>query len=209
MAVVIKFLRRKYFEANLPKDIHSVVSDLKSGDVCIDVGANVGMVSEIFLSKGADVYAFEPHPDAFKKLLEVKKKYKNFIPLNQSAGITNGKMRLFLHAFHLVNSIKYSTGSSLMASKPNVVKDFVESESVCLSEFLTRFPRIRILKIDIEGYEVELIPHLIKTRALSNVDHVFVETHEKKWPDLAKITADMKQLVSESPYKDQFRWDWP
>jgi FkbM family methyltransferase len=209
MTVALKFLKRKYFEVNLPKEIHSVVSDLKSGDICIDVGANVGMVSEIFLSKGAEVYAFEPHPDAFKKLLEVKKKYENFIPLNQSAGITNGKVKLFLHASHQLNSIKYSTGSSLMDSKPNVGKDCVLSEAVNLSEFLTRFPRIRILKIDIEGYEVELVPHLIKMRALGNVDHIFVETHEKKWPDLTKITADMKQLVSESSYKDQFRWDWP
>jgi FkbM family methyltransferase len=209
MTAVLKFLKRKYFEVNLPKDILSVVSELKSGDICIDVGANIGMVSEIFLTRGAEVYAFEPHPDAFKKLLEVKKKYENFTPLNQCAGITNGKVKLFLHASHHINSIKYSTGSSLMDSKPNVANDFIVSEAVNFSEFLTKFPRIRILKIDIEGYEVELVPHLIRMRALKNVEHVFVETHEKKWPDLTKITTDMKQLVSESSYKDQFRWDWP
>jgi len=209
MTAIIEFLKRKYFEVNLPKEILSVVSDLKSGDICIDVGANIGMASEIFLTKGAQVYAFEPHPDAFKKLLDVKKRYENFIPLNQCAGITNGKVKLFLHASHQVNSIKYSTGSSLMDSKPNVAKEFIVSEAVNLSEFLTRFRRIRILKIDIEGYEVELVPHLIKMKALKYVDHVFVETNEKKWPDLVKITADMKQLVSESSYKDQFRWDWP
>jgi hypothetical protein len=96
-----------------------------------------------------------------------------------------------------------------MDSKPNVAKDFIVSEAVNLSEFLTRFRRIRILKLDIEGYEVELVPHLIEMKALKYVDYVFVETHENKWPDLVKITADMKQLVSESPYKDQFRWDWP
>jgi hypothetical protein len=78
-----------------------------------------------------------------------------------------------------------------MVSNPNVGKDFIVSEAASLAEFLTRFPGIRILKIDIEEYEVRLLPHLINMRAFKNVDRVFVETHEKKWPDLTKITADM------------------
>lgn len=209
MSRVLDFLKRKHFETQLPKDIRQIILDLKSGDVCVDVGANVGMVSEIFLSKGAEVYAFEPHPDAFLRLIEIKKRYKKFIPLNESAGISEGKVKLYLHMSHHLDPLKFSTGSSLMDSKPNVSKKFILSNAINFTEFLSRFPRIRILKIDIEGFEVELIPHLVNSRSLDNVDHIFVEIHEKKWPYLEKMTVDMKQLVSESSYKNQIRWDWP
>lgn len=209
MTRAINFLKRKHFETHLPKDILRVILDLKDRDVCIDVGANVGMVSEIFLSRGAEVYAFEPHPDAFLKILELKKKYKKFTPLNESAGISEEKVKLYLHTSHHFDSLKFSTGSSLMDSKPNVGSKFIVSNAINFAEFLSRFPKIRILKIDIEGFEVQLIPHLINSRSLNNVDYVFVETHEKKWPDLKKMTDDMKQVVSESSYNDKIRWDWP
>jgi len=58
------FLKRKQFVTKLPKEVLHIILNLKRGNICIDVGANVGLVSEIFLSKGAEVYAFEPHPAA-------------------------------------------------------------------------------------------------------------------------------------------------
>lgn len=41
---------------------------LKTGDVCIDCGANVGYVTEKMTRKGCVVYAFEPNPYAYKIL---------------------------------------------------------------------------------------------------------------------------------------------
>jgi hypothetical protein len=96
-----------------------------------------------------------------------------------------------------------------MESKPNVGREFIVSQVINFKEFIESFPRIQILKIDIEGYEVELIPHLINLRALNNVKHIFVETHEKKWPELRKKTFEMKQLASRSSYNEKIRWDWP
>jgi hypothetical protein len=90
MMRLFKFLKRKHFESKLPKEVLQIILDLKREDICVNVGANVGLVSEVFLTRGAEVYAFEPHPGAFAKLLKVKKNYENFTPLNQSAGIANG-----------------------------------------------------------------------------------------------------------------------
>ena len=203
------FLKRKHFETKIPKEVLQIIFNLKSEDICIDVGANVGLVSEIFLSRGAEVYAFEPHPVAFAKLEEVKEKYKNFTPFNSAAGVSDGKVNLYLHTSHHSNPVMFSTGSSLMESKPNVGSELIVSEVINFAEFLSRFPRISILKIDIEGYEVELIPHLINLKAFNNVEHIFIETHEKKWPELTKKTTEMKRVVSESSYNKQIRWDWP
>ena len=161
MTKALNFLKRKHFETKLPKDIHRIISNLKTGDVCVDVGANIGIASEIFLSRGAQVYAFEPHPDAFIKLSELKRKYREFTPFNEAAGISEGKVKLYLHTSHQFDPVKFSTGSSLIGSKPNVGREFIVSKEINFAEFLLKFPRIRILKIDIEGFEVVLIPHLI------------------------------------------------
>lgn len=203
------FLKIKHFENKLPREILQTISNLKRGDICIDVGASTGLVSEIFLSRGAEVYAFEPHPAAFAKLLEVKEKHKRFRPFNSAVGVSEGKANLYLHTSHHSNPVIFSTGSSLMESKPNVGGDFIVCQVINFKEFIESFPSIQILKIDIEGYEVELIPHLIKLRALNNVKQIYVETHEKKWPDLRKKTIEMKNLASHSSYNEKIRWDWP
>lgn len=141
--------------------------------------------------------------------MEVQRKYRRFIPFNEAAGISEGKVKLCLHTSHQLNPVKFSTGSCLMGSKPNVGTEFIDCKAINFAEFLSKFPRNRRLKIDIEDFKVELIPHLINLHSLKNVDYVFVEIHEKKWPELVDATAAMKKSVAESPYNDQIRWDWP
>ena len=68
------------------------------------MGASIGLESEIFLTRGAEVYAFEPHPGAFAKLLEVKEKHKSFRPFNSAVGISEGKVNLYLHTSHHSNT---------------------------------------------------------------------------------------------------------
>ena len=141
--------------------------------------------------------------------MEVQRKYRRFIPFNEAAGISEGKVKLYLHTSHQLDPVKFFTGSSLMGSKPNVGTEFIDCKAINFAEFLSKFPRNRRLIIDIQDFKVELIPHLINSRSLKNVDYVFVETQEKKWPDLVDVTGAMKQSVSESSYHDQIRWDWP
>src|SRR5262245_14614026 len=38
------------------------------GDLCFDIGANYGFKTEVFLSLGARVVAFEPQPDCCQEL---------------------------------------------------------------------------------------------------------------------------------------------
>mgnify|MGYP001414473383 CR=1 FL=1 len=78
-----------------------------------------------------------------------------------------------------------------------------------LSHFLQSIEKIKILKIDIEGYETKLIPKLIKDKCLDRIDHVFLETHEKKWPKLRKDTKEIFKLIKKHNYEKKFHFDWP
>jgi hypothetical protein len=49
---------------------------------------------------------------------------------------------------------------------------------------LKSYEKITIIKLDIEGYEVELLPDLIRLGGLTNVKYLFVELHNQKWESL-------------------------
>ena len=163
----------------------------------------------MFFGTGCEILAIEPNFHAFQKLSELSTSYKRIKPLKAAACCFNGETNLFLHQNEKENQIYYSTGSSLLSNKTNV--DSNNFEKVCaldLSEFIKKQRRpIRLLKIDIEGYEVDLIPHLIKNSALDHVSFLLVETHEKKNPFLQEKTALMKKMTHEIGF-ERVCWDW-
>ncbi len=46
----------------------SALEEVKSGDILIDCGANIGTVTKRFAATGATVHSFEPDPWSFSKL---------------------------------------------------------------------------------------------------------------------------------------------
>ncbi len=96
-----------------------------------------------------------------------------------------------------------------MIDKPNINRnDFEYVETIDLAEFIQSLPRVDILKIDIEGSEVFLVPYLISSGCLENVEHIFVETHEKKWLELTLHTNRMLEIVNKSKYALKFNFTW-
>jgi len=106
--------------------------------------------------------------------------------------------------------VEASIGSTFVRSKPDVGSDGVDVEVVDLVEFVRTFDRVRLLKIDVEGYEVELVPSLIESGALDCVDRVFVENHMNvNWKDLLEASERMLKVAGESPYANKIFFDWP
>lgn len=193
----------------LPIEIQSSIAELDKDSVCVDCGANVGKVSHLFASYGATVYSFEPNPFAYAELTKESILYPTIQPIQKAVGVSSGKVNLYFHDNSASDPVLYSQGSSLLVSKPNVNEDgHAEVETQNLSEFLSTIKCVDILKIDVEGYEVELIPHLIESNALNNVKHVFIETHDHKWTDLKVKSDKMRALALASKYCDKIRFDW-
>ncbi|MCF8057846.1 MAG: FkbM family methyltransferase [Bacteriovoracaceae bacterium] len=172
---------------------------INEGDICIDCGANVGIITKKLLKKGALVYSFEPNPFAFEKLLENCKGLPNLVPIQQGVGAKQGTFRLFLHHESKQDQIKWSTGSSFLEEKNNVdSSNFIEVKTTRLSDFILNLNKeINILKIDIEGLEYEVLEDIIKTEAIQKIKHVLVETHEHKIPSLAPISKRVRTMIKE------------
>ena len=116
---------------------------------------------------------------------------------------------MYRHKHHKRNPVKFSEGSSLLSSKPNISKDGVEVKTINFCNFLHSIDHVKILKIDIEGFEVKVIPHLVKNNALKNVDNIFLELHDHKWPELRTETKNLLSLLNEKKLLGKFHLDWP
>jgi len=169
------------------------------GDVVIDCGASVGEVTAYFCSKGSEVYAFEPNKYAFDVL---KRRFSNnpnvhCVQKGVSAPEQAGIAKLYLHEHAESDQIKYSTGSSTRADKCNInLKNYLEIQLLDLCSFIKILNRpIKVLKIDIEGAEMELIDSLIEQKIAHNIEHIFVETHEKKIPSLREPLEALKKKI--------------
>lgn len=188
----------------------SAWSMLGHGSVFVDVGANVGEISRAAHVKGAVVHCIEPNPWAMQALKRAFSEDDRAHVYNFAASKSDGTAHLFLHEEHEDDPKRFSSGSSLVGSKPNVSGTGLSVPSRDLSAFLLELGRVDFLKIDIEGYEVELVPHLVGSLDWELIGFVAVETHDKeKWSDLRAPTSKMKELVEAAGLAAKFSWNWP
>ena len=193
----------------MPKEIRTIVNSLEKDDVCLDFGANVGIYSQLFAKYNAVVYSFEPDPTPFKILKEKSTNFKNIYPIMKAVGTKNSNGKLYLDKKYSEDELFYSEHNSLVKEKDNVGEKYIEVEVVDIAEWLNDFEKIKFAKIDIEGFEVELINHLIDTGAINKIDYIFVETHEKRIKNLNKQIMELKLKTNDLGIENKIFWNWP
>lgn len=147
------FLERKKFYSSF----------LSANELVFDVGANVGNRVEVFLSIKNKVIAIEPQTYCFEFL---KKKFgKAIVILKIALGSKKGKLPMYINS-------KTSTISSLSKDWIDVMKDtrfkgeqWNETEQVAidtLDNLITQYGIPTFIKIDVEGFEVDVLKGLTK-----------------------------------------------
>lgn len=152
--------RYEYFD-RLPGRIAAFLGDRHGGFVFVDVGANIGdTVAAVFSSASVPVYAvcFEPTP-RYRELLEANwRGDERVLSLPFACATKSGIARLAL-------SVTAGT-ASLSQSDPECDPKAVEVEVVAIDDLVETHPRIaecRFLKIDTDGYDLEVIGGALKT----------------------------------------------
>lgn len=155
------------------------------GDLCIDLGANVGTFTRQMAATGADVIAFEPDPDTFAVLQQNTASLEN-VTLHQKAAGARAEQLMLRRAarWDPANPTKESMASSIVRNDTGMSDaNAVPVEVVDFPAFLTALDRdIHILKMDIEGAEWDLLEALLDAPVLARIDCLFVETHERVNP---------------------------
>lgn len=193
----------------LTDDFDKVVAGLSQGDIALDCGANVGLFTTRMAQSGATVYAFEPNPDAYRKLAEVTASYPNVL-LYQAAVTTKlGEVELYLHKYADDDPEYWSSGSSLLAEKSNVRKDnALKVEGIHLAAFIKDLGQpVKLMKMDIEGAEVDVLNQLLDEGLHESIEQAFVEVHDRRIKSLAKPTQRLRERL-QALGVSHFRLDW-
>ena len=162
------------------KVIEDLVSrcDLKSGEVFIDLGANLGQELEVLAPMGVEVHSFEPHPELFKVIEKTYGSYSN-VSLHQAAAWVCNDYRclFFKNSKQQVNG-----GATLVGEKTNINTNLNERvRCVDIAEYILSLSKpIKVLKIDVEGSEYDLLEHLLNKEVLSDVEFIYCEDHSRK-----------------------------
>ncbi len=177
---------RSYIEVFLEDDYEiAKISRQHTGGVIIDVGANIGIFSLAASQnfQNAEIYALEPHPDAYSRLVENLKlnRADNVRPLNRAVCSMSGPVRLSAGA---------STTAGSVSDAGNLSIDGISLDDLCAERAIDH---VGLLKIDVEGGEVEVLRGAGKT--LENTDWVVVECH----------SAELAQMVDERLMAKGFR----
>ena len=192
-----------------PDYYESFIADLRPGDLCIDLGANVGEFTSRFPAKGADVIGFEPDPETFARLSAATAPYDTVTLHQKATGAQADTLMLRRSAKYAADPVRYSVAASLVRDDHKIDADNgVMVEVVDFTAFLTELDRdVRILKIDIEGSEWDLLEALMAAPVSKRIDSIFVETHERFDPSVIIPRANALHRLAENtarPYIDLY-----
>ena len=187
---------RKSRKKNAFAEFNRALSNLNKGSYVIDCGANVGEFTKLFLEKGFFVDAFEPDPIAIN---ELKKKCKNNKSLNlfQSAvGLKDNTQKLFRYRKFDENDPYSTQGSSLLDYRSGTNKPFVEIKVIDFINHINKQKKdISLVKMDIEGSEIEILNKIIDLNIHDKIKYIFVETHERFSHKIGLETAKLKLRI--------------
>lgn len=193
-------------ETRLMSYLYSYLSNRRA----LDVGANVGDVSEKLLEAGYEVYAFEPFPEVFEKLrcrLDTKNQFHSY-PV--AVGSIDETRSLYLAQDQTKENVYKDSALYNSLTKHSMPGDMVFAGSITVPvrslESLHASGElpddIGLVKIDTEGFDLEVL------RGMGSYRYpvVVVEFWDTQFPfGLSEAFNRLPDMVSEMKGKD-YHW---
>jgi FkbM family methyltransferase len=157
-------------------ELERTMQCVPEGGVVFDVGANIGNNAVFWATQGhpARVYAFEPIPDTFSILttnIEINGLQSIVTAINAAVG--DVPERLAVDSY-----LRGNIGGTRLKRDPEGA-----IPAITLDEFDFKEQRCDLLKIDVEGFECQVVKGAMKFLARFH-PHIFIEVVEegqKKW----------------------------
>jgi FkbM family methyltransferase len=202
-------LRKAWAEGYLT----AITAMLKPGDLAVDCGANMGVVTERLVATGADVVAFEPDPFAFKTLEQKFANTPHVTLINAAVGVGSGTVRLMRADNFGDNPEGASVKSTILDGGRRIdAENAVEVPLIAFPSWVADQVKARgevaFIKMDIEGAELDILEKMDAEQLFQNVRCLVAETHERKFKDLRDRYKALRDKVSESYAPGKVNLDW-
>lgn len=139
----------------------ALMASIRPDDCVWDVGANVGFYTESFSKRARHVVAFEPMAENWQQIQS--RMLGNVDCIQVALGDMAGEVPIF-------GDRQFS--SVALAPYPGAPRRTVQ---IARGDDFSALPRPTVVKIDVEGYEVEVVRGM--SRMLGGVRALFVEVH--------------------------------
>lgn len=209
--------------------LDGILSQLGPGDVALDCGANVGAVAVPLSETGATVYAFEPDPVAFAVLSQRAAGRPNLHAVAAAVGTNAGTATLHRTPGFATDAVAATVSSTLLTGvraaetgdAPSVEVEVLDLPDIVADLQAGRFPdglprpkgrrkpgRLAVLKLDVEGAELDLLEALHAKGLLDAIGTTVAETHERKFPALRPRFAALRRDIAAAHPPHRVYLDW-
>ena len=198
---ILRFLERHFFDPKLKKSLvmalEKLTPDSATGDeiVCFDIGANRGQTVRLFKdilpNTNSNIYSFEPHPTIFKILMSSYKLAKGVKCYNLAVSDFSRKFPFWVSPLDEASTMNLPDLDStwnrkkalVLGINPKRMYQRIDVEVITLDEFcsLHRIKKIDILKIDVEGGELQV---LLGSKSIFEEGRVSIVQYESHDDDL-------------------------
>ena len=173
-------------------------SIVKEGDVVLDIGANIGyyaLIESQLVGANGKVYAVEPvrgNLDLLKRNVRLNN-LKNVDTFQLAFGDCNQESKIYVSTFcNLCSMNKHSAGGKIIEVQ-NVSEETVDT-------FLKNKPSPSFIRMDVEGYEYEIIRGMPQT--LRGDLRILVELHPEHLSD--KKLNEIFQILRQNNFWVRF-----
>lgn len=182
-------------------DFNARVARLGPGDICLDLGANLGVVTERLAATGAEVHAYEPDPHCVVALLGRFKGHANVHVHPMAVSGAPGEFLLRRMKEFDQSPDRHSQSSSIAINSARHSGDTnaVMVQTLAFADVVLAFGRkVALVKMDIEGSEFSILDHILSAHAAGEaplpIGALFIETHERHLPDRVALTKRLRAM---------------
>jgi FkbM family methyltransferase len=195
------------------RDFEARLAKMGPGDICLDLGANMGTFTEKLAATGAEVHAYEPDPFCFAALQKRFAGRENVHLHQQAIAHENGSILLRRSKAFESSPEWHSQGSSIVINDARMDDvNTIEVEMRSFVEVISQLGRkVALVKMDIEGAEFAILDQILADQArgvVLPIGAMFVETHERYFMDRLELVRDLRrpEVQRALPYPIDTYW---
>ena len=156
----------------------------------IDIGASDGISANFFIKNlnVKKIYCFEPHFLFIDKLKKLKKKYQNIKIFKYGISTSNENVEVYVPKIFFFGKPLYLytyTFYNLDELRKQIKLDFLNHKKIILEKIILKLKKFKIIdnnihliKIDVNGYEFEIVKCL-KKQIMINLPLMVIENNRK------------------------------